>query len=108
MKPFPTDTPTNALPLLPHPRFSDETEALSIIGATLSGYDDDSKIPAYGFGDRSTRSHGVFSFRHRDQPCDGLPDVLRTYRHIVASPDCHLSGPTSFAPAIHTAIAYAI
>ncbi|KAJ4798408.1 copine family protein [Rhynchospora pubera] len=56
-------------------------QAISIIGRTLSPFDEDNLIPCFGFGDATTR----------DQ-----------YRYIV--PHLNLSGPTSFAPVIHAAI----
>ncbi|XP_041025208.1 E3 ubiquitin-protein ligase RGLG2-like [Juglans microcarpa x Juglans regia] len=76
-------------------------QAISIIGRTLSAFDEDNLIPCYGFGDATTHDQDVFSF-YEDRPCKGFEDVLARYREIV--PHVHLSGPTSFAPIIETAI----
>jgi E3 ubiquitin-protein ligase RGLG len=76
-------------------------QAISIIGRTLSSFDEDNLIPCYGFGDATTHHQDVFSF-YDDRPCNGFEEVLSRYREIVAH--VHLSGPTSFAPIIETAI----
>ncbi|XP_042375988.1 E3 ubiquitin-protein ligase RGLG3-like [Zingiber officinale] len=77
-------------------------QAISIIGRTLSPFDEDNLIPCYGFGDASTRDHSVFSFYPDNHPCCGFEEVLSRYRKIVSH--LNLSGPTSFAPIIHTSI----
>uniref|UniRef100_A0A175YJD6 RING-type domain-containing protein n=2 Tax=Daucus carota subsp. sativus TaxID=79200 RepID=A0A175YJD6_DAUCS len=64
-------------------------QAISIIGRTLSVFDEDNLIPCYGFGDD-------------DKPCTGFEEALTRYREIV--PQIRLAGPTSFAPIIETAI----
>ncbi|KAF2288805.1 hypothetical protein GH714_014280 [Hevea brasiliensis] len=61
-------------------------QAISIIGRTLSDFDEDSLIPCYGFGDATTHDQEVFSFYPEDRPCNGF------------------GRPTSFAPIIETAI----
>ncbi|XP_062160437.1 E3 ubiquitin-protein ligase RGLG2-like [Alnus glutinosa] len=76
-------------------------QAISIIGRTLSAFDEDNLIPCYGFGDATTHDQEVFSFFDSRQ-CNGFEEVLSRYREIV--PHVHLSGPTSFAPIIETAI----
>nr|XP_010930718.1 E3 ubiquitin-protein ligase RGLG3 [Elaeis guineensis]XP_010930719.1 E3 ubiquitin-protein ligase RGLG3 [Elaeis guineensis]XP_010930720.1 E3 ubiquitin-protein ligase RGLG3 [Elaeis guineensis]XP_019708404.1 E3 ubiquitin-protein ligase RGLG3 [Elaeis guineensis]XP_029122475.1 E3 ubiquitin-protein ligase RGLG3 [Elaeis guineensis] len=76
--------------------------AISIIGHTLSPFDEDNLIPCFGFGDASTHDHSVFSFYPDHHPCRGFEDALARYREIV--PYLNLSGPTSFAPVIHAAI----
>ncbi|KAB1221643.1 E3 ubiquitin-protein ligase RGLG2 [Morella rubra] len=76
-------------------------QAISIIGRTLSDFDEDNLIPCYGFGDATTHDQDVFSF-YEDRLCNGFEEVLSRYREIV--PHVHLSGPTSFAPIIETAI----
>ncbi|KAF8369619.1 hypothetical protein HHK36_032356 [Tetracentron sinense] len=73
-------------------------EAISIIGKTLSAFDEDNLIPCFGFGDASTHDQDVFSFYPDERFCNGFEEVLRRYRQIV--PDLRLSGPTSFAPII--------
>ncbi|AQK98082.1 Copine (Calcium-dependent phospholipid-binding protein) family [Zea mays] len=77
-------------------------QAISIIGRTLSPFDDDNLIPCFGFGDASTHDHSVFSFYPENRPCRGFEEVLVRYRQIV--PHLNLSGPTSFAPLIYAAI----
>ncbi|KAH7670643.1 vWA-like protein, partial [Dioscorea alata] len=76
--------------------------AISIIGQTLSGFDDDNQIPCFGFGDASTHDQDVFSFYQDFRPCNGFSEAISRYREIV--PHLHLSGPTSFAPVIEMAM----
>ncbi|XP_052188118.1 E3 ubiquitin-protein ligase RGLG5-like [Diospyros lotus] len=76
-------------------------QAISIIGKTLSAFDEDNLIPCFGFGDASTHDQDVFSFYPDGRFCDGFEQVLRRYREIV--PHLRLSGPTSFAPIIEMA-----
>lgn len=73
-------------------------QAISIIGRTLSPFDEDNLIPCFGFGDASTRDEHVFSFYPDHRPCRGFEEALSRYREIV--PHLTLSGPTSFAPLI--------
>ncbi|XP_078437799.1 E3 ubiquitin-protein ligase RGLG5-like isoform X3 [Wolffia australiana] len=87
---------------LDHPSMNPYEQVISIIGQTLSGFDEDNLIPCYGFGDVTTHDEAVFSFLPNDQPCNGFEDVLRVYREIT--PFVQLSGPTSFSPAIETAM----
>eukprot|EP00002_Diphylleia_rotans_P040553 TRINITY_DN963_c0_g3_i4.p1 TRINITY_DN963_c0_g3~~TRINITY_DN963_c0_g3_i4.p1 ORF type:complete len:330 (+),score=57.88 TRINITY_DN963_c0_g3_i4:76-1065(+) len=77
-------------------------QAIDIIGRTLSVFDDDQLIPAYGFGDVTTTDRGVFSFNDQDVPCRGFQEVLSRYRQIASY--VNLSGPTSFGPIIRRAI----
>ncbi|PKA54521.1 E3 ubiquitin-protein ligase RGLG1 [Apostasia shenzhenica] len=77
-------------------------QAISIIGRTLSPFDEDNLIPCFGFGDASTRDQYVFSFFADFRPCCGFEEVLARYRQMV--PHLDLSGPTSFAPLIFAAI----
>ncbi|GER38463.1 indole-3-glycerol phosphate synthase [Striga asiatica] len=62
-------------------------QAISIIGRTLSKFDEDNLIPCFGFG---------------DEICEGFEEVLSRYRELV--PQLRLAGPTSFAPVIEMAI----
>ncbi|KAI3818120.1 hypothetical protein L1987_11923 [Smallanthus sonchifolius] len=78
-------------------------QAISIIGKTLAAFDEDNLIPCFGFGDTLTHDQSVFSFYPNSRSCQGFEDVLRRYREIV--PQLRLSGPTSFAPIIETAMA---
>ncbi|KAF8399804.1 hypothetical protein HHK36_015675 [Tetracentron sinense] len=73
-------------------------QAISIIGKTLSTFDEDNLIPCFGFGDASTHDQDVFSFYPDERSCNGFEEVLSRYREIV--PDLRLAGPTSFAPII--------
>lgn len=77
-------------------------QAISIIGRTLTPFDEDNLIPCFGFGDASTHDEFVFSFYADYRPCRGFEEALERYRQIV--PHLNLSGPTSFAPLIHAAI----
>lgn len=77
-------------------------QAISIIGRTLSAFDEDNLIPCFGFGDASTHDQEAFSFYPDHRPCNGFKEALQQYREIV--PNLRLAGPTSFAPIIETAI----
>ncbi|KAI6699887.1 hypothetical protein NL676_014211 [Syzygium grande] len=77
-------------------------QAISIIGRTLSPFDEDELIPCFGFGDASTHDQSVFSFYSDHRYCRGFEQALARYREIV--PHLKLSGPTSFAPIINAAI----
>ncbi|KAF2282874.1 hypothetical protein GH714_043358 [Hevea brasiliensis] len=77
-------------------------QAISIIGKTLSSFDEDNLIPCFGFGDASTHDQEVFSFYPDESFCNGFEEVLRRYRELV--PHLRLAGPTSFAPIIEMAI----
>ncbi|WOL12335.1 E3 ubiquitin-protein ligase [Canna indica] len=77
-------------------------QAISIIGKTLSDFDDDNLIPCFGFGDVSTHDKDVFSFYPDNRPCNGFREALQRYKELV--PGIKLSGPTSFAPIIQTAM----
>ncbi|KAK2663611.1 hypothetical protein Ddye_002185 [Dipteronia dyeriana] len=76
--------------------------AISIIGKTLSSFDEDNLIPCFGFGDASTHDQEVFSFYPDDRFCNGFEEVLGRYKELV--PHLRLAGPTSFAPIIEMAI----
>ncbi|KAL1301126.1 hypothetical protein AAHE18_18G229900 [Arachis hypogaea] len=77
-------------------------QAISIIGRTLSSFDEDNLIPCFGFGDASTHDQNVFNFYADGRYCNGFEEALERYRQIV--PHLKLSGPTSFAPVIDAAI----
>ncbi|CAI9093054.1 OLC1v1028460C1 [Oldenlandia corymbosa var. corymbosa] len=77
-------------------------QAISIIGKSLSSFDEDNLIPCFGFGDASTRDQDVFSFYPDSRVCNGFEEVVRRYRELV--PQIRLSGPTSFAPIIEMAM----
>jgi E3 ubiquitin-protein ligase RGLG len=65
-------------------------QAISIIGRTLSAFDEDNLIPCFGFGDASTHDQEVFSFYPENQPCNGFEEALERYREIV--PTLRLAG----------------
>jgi E3 ubiquitin-protein ligase RGLG len=77
-------------------------QAISIIGKTLTAFDDDNLIPCYGFGDATTHDQDVFSFYPDERFCNGFEEVLSRYIEIV--PNIKLAGPTSFAPIIEMAM----
>ncbi|XP_020089305.1 E3 ubiquitin-protein ligase RGLG2-like isoform X2 [Ananas comosus] len=77
-------------------------QAISIIGRTLSKFDEDNLIPCFGFGDASTHDRDVFSFYPDERPCNGFSEALSRYRELV--PHLRLAGPTSFAPIIEMAM----
>ncbi|KNA03070.1 hypothetical protein SOVF_212680 [Spinacia oleracea] len=77
-------------------------KAISVIGRTLSPFDDDNLIPCFGFGDATTHDRSVFSFYPDHRPCNGFEEVLARYKEIV--PYIKLSGPTSFSPIIDAAV----
>lgn len=77
-------------------------QAISIIGRTLTPFDEDNLIPCFGFGDATTHEQYVFSFYPDQRSCNGFEESLARYREIV--PHLKLSGPTSFAPVIDAAI----
>ncbi|CAN1137355.1 E3 ubiquitin-protein ligase RGLG2, partial [Linum perenne] len=77
-------------------------QAISIIGRTLSAFDEDNLIPCYGFGDSSTHDQDLFSFYPEGRTCHGFEEVLSRYREIV--PQLRLAGPTSFAPIVEMGI----
>ena len=54
-------------------------KVISVLGQTLAPFDDDNKIPAYGFGDRETKDHSVFPFRYDEKPCNGFEEVSAVF-----------------------------
>ncbi|XP_077236606.1 E3 ubiquitin-protein ligase RGLG2-like [Tasmannia lanceolata] len=77
-------------------------QTISIIGRTLSDFDDDNRIHCFGFGDASTHDRKVFRFYQEERLCDGFEEAGMRYRKLV--PHIKLAGPTSFAPIIETAV----
>ncbi|XP_052759869.1 uncharacterized protein LOC128202771 isoform X2 [Mya arenaria] len=76
-------------------------KVISILGETLEPFDDDGLIPAFGFGDVSTKDRSVFPFLSEGF-CQGFQSVLEAYRGVASR--VRLSGPTNFAPLIYRAI----
>ena len=86
-------------------------QVLEIMCRSLSAFDDDGLIPAYGFGDTKTTNKFVFSFLSdsfgQEIPCVRLEGVLAMYNkiiHDINSGFIQMSGPTTFAPLIYKAI----
>ena len=71
------------------------------MGQCLEEFDDDHKIPAFGFGDSVTRDKGIFSINSGGGACHGFEQVLSAYADKVK--EVTLSGPTNFAPLISAA-----
>lgn len=76
-------------------------QVIAILGETLQVFDDDGIIPAYGFGDKTTKDQAIFALK-RGNHCHGFQEVLETYNRIT--PDVALHRPTNFAPLIYKAI----
>ncbi|EGD75552.1 copine [Salpingoeca rosetta] len=76
-------------------------QVIRVICQTLSQFDEDHLIPAFGFGDITTQGHSVFPFI-KDRPCETFHEVLKVYKQIT--PMITPSGPTNFAPLIRKAI----
>lgn len=71
---------------------------ISVLSRTLERFDDDRLIPAFGFGDKTTKDKQVFPFFPDARPCRGVDEMLQRYAEIT--PGVALGGPTSFAPLI--------
>ncbi|XP_067658896.1 uncharacterized protein [Haliotis asinina] len=76
-------------------------KVIQVLGETLEPFDNEGVMPAFGFGDMTTRDHGIFPLRP-DGVCYGFKDVLKVYNDIT--PRVRLSGPTNFAPLIKQAV----
>jgi len=76
-------------------------QVIEMISKTLEPFDDDGRIPTFGFGDITTKGTGVFPFLKNREP-NGVEQVLARYNEIT--PSVKLLGPTNFAPIIRQAI----
>uniref|UniRef100_A0A453G9D1 Copine C-terminal domain-containing protein n=1 Tax=Aegilops tauschii subsp. strangulata TaxID=200361 RepID=A0A453G9D1_AEGTS len=65
-------------------------QGISILGQTLSKFDEDNLIPCFGFGDASTHDQDVFCFYPDERPCNGFSEALERYRELV--PHLRLAG----------------
>eukprot|EP01023_Acetabularia_acetabulum_P062206 TRINITY_DN7633_c0_g1_i1.p1 TRINITY_DN7633_c0_g1~~TRINITY_DN7633_c0_g1_i1.p1 ORF type:complete len:310 (-),score=35.82 TRINITY_DN7633_c0_g1_i1:103-1032(-) len=71
-------------------------EVITLLGKTLSGFNEDGKLPVYGFGDKKTEDKAVFPFVKDDEQLSGYDAVVQRYRQVA--PHVQLYGPLSFAP----------
>lgn len=76
-------------------------QVICILGETLEPLNDEDCIPAYGFGDKTTKGDSVFALKE-DGECEDFSEVLDVYDTIT--PNVKLSGPTNFVPLIQKAI----
>lgn len=77
-------------------------KVIRTIGETMRDFDDNQRIPVYGFGDEKTKDTAVFPLLDDTSACKNIEEVLSRYTRAVCS--VSLSGPTSFAPIIRKAI----
>ena len=71
-------------------------QVISALGAAVAAFDDDGRIPLFGFGDRACADEYVSDFS--SEPPVGVDGALAAY--VARIPSVDLAGPTSFAPSI--------
>ncbi|XP_064610936.1 copine family protein 1-like isoform X2 [Liolophura sinensis] len=76
-------------------------QVICCLGETLEPLDSDGMIPAFGFGDATTKDFSVFPFKNEGF-CHGFQEVLHIYNYVAQR--VRMSGPTNFAPLINRAI----
>lgn len=60
-------------------------DAIRIISKTLEDFDDDNKIPCFGFGDATTKENYVFSLFPDNRSANGVEELVDRYKELVAS-----------------------
>ncbi|ESN93558.1 hypothetical protein HELRODRAFT_151316, partial [Helobdella robusta] len=73
-----------------------------VLGQTLAPFDEDGRIPSFGFADYETRNKTIFSLTKSGLPCQGFSEVLDCYNQVVEF--VYYGGPTSFVPIIDKAM----
>lgn len=76
-------------------------QVMDVVARTLSDFDDDGRIPAFYFGDLTTKDKSVAPF-HTGTACANFQQLAQRYREVAAR--VTMSGPTSFAALIDQAI----
>ena len=77
-------------------------KVIRTIGETMRDFDDEQRIPVYGFGDVKSKDTAVFPLLDDASPCKDIEEVLVRYTRAASS--VSLSGPSSFAPIIRKAV----
>ncbi|KAI3382221.1 hypothetical protein SNEBB_000750 [Seison nebaliae] len=77
-------------------------KVITIVGKTLESFDEDGIIPAFGFGNETSRDSSIIRLNKQSDNCIGFTEVLEHYNNIT--PNIDLSGPTNFAPLIYKSI----
>ncbi|KAK3576005.1 hypothetical protein CHS0354_007543 [Potamilus streckersoni] len=83
------------------PELNPYQQTICILGETMEEFDDDGKIPAFGFGDAKTVDKHIFPLKEGGV-CEGFSEVLDRYNTVT--PKLKLSGPTNLAPLIEEAV----
>lgn len=94
----------NSLHNLNNPKENAYLRALRSVGTILQYYDDDKKIPAYGFGASIIPTLPAFhkfamNGDYFEPECDGIKGVEMAYSKCLQV--VNLYGPTNFAPIIN-------